>query len=293
MPLLGLHTLGFRWAAAMAVSFFSTAIVTPTEGFSSAGTTFIHQRETNTASEFAEVAFNSAGAQYVSATVQIQPGAAPSAGKKLKRYQQNFRQDVADALSLEQSNIIIGTVSSNSVTFDVFVTSASEAQAIQTKIQQQVSDPKSILMEGFVTDTLLPNQQAQIEVHRASSSSGGGAGGGAGGGVATGTTGRFHVAADNSSEPPFGGLIDLTRLPKGMSLAELLPMQELRPKAEAELATRRRLNENAEQKCFNFVEQSFMPPFVRQFRYCSLLTPADLSNPHTSTPVLAGLRRTS
>jgi hypothetical protein len=282
MPLLALHTLGFRWAAAMAISFFSTAIVTPTEGFSSARTTFIHQRETNTALEFAEVGFNSAGAQYVSTTVQIQPGAAPSAGKKLKRYQQNFRQDVADALSLKQSNIIIGTVSSNSVTFDVFVTSASEAQAIQTKIQQQVSDPKSILMEGFVTDTLLPNQQAQIEVHSASSSSGSGGGGG----VATGT-------ADNSSEPPFGGLIDLTRLPKGMSLAELLPMQELRPKAEAELATRRRLNENAEQKCFNFVEQSFMPPFVRQFRYCSLLTPADLSNPHTSTPVLAGLRRTS
>jgi hypothetical protein len=43
----------------MAVSFFSTAIVTLTEGFSGARTTFIHQRETNTASEFAEVAFNS------------------------------------------------------------------------------------------------------------------------------------------------------------------------------------------------------------------------------------------
>jgi hypothetical protein len=146
-------------------------------------------------------AFNSAGAQYVSATVQIQPGAAPSAGKKMKRYQQNFRQDVADALSLRQSNIIIGTISSNSVTFDVFVTSASEAQAIQTKIQQQISDPKSILMEGFVTDTILPHQQAQIEVHSASSGGGGG-----GGGVATGTTGQFHVTADNSYEAYVNGV---------------------------------------------------------------------------------------
>lgn len=73
-----------------------------------------------------------------------------------------------------------------------------------------------------------------------------------------------------------GGLLDLTN---GKPLAELLPMDELRPKAEAEVAAarrRRRLAEGAGsdhggtgsdgQTCFNFAELSFMPPYVRPSR---------------------------
>jgi hypothetical protein len=88
---------------------------------------------------------------------------------------------------------------------------------------------------------------------------------------------KTNTASEFADEPPFDGPLDLARLPNGMSLAELLPMDELRSKAKAEQATRRRLNENAAQTCFNFAELSFMPPYVRQVQCCSLLTPAYVS----------------
>jgi hypothetical protein len=67
-----------------------------------------------------------------------------------------------------------------------------------------------------------------------------------------------EIAGMHSSGP-----IDITSLKKGMSLTDMLPMSELRPKADAELATRRRLQDD-EQPCYNFGDLSFMPPYVRR-----------------------------
>eukprot|EP01052_Picozoa_sp_SAG31_P039611 SAG31_NODE_5527_length_2477_cov_1.710681_1_plen_276_part_10 len=78
------------------------------------------------------------GAQYVSVTATITAGAGGHSSKKQKRFESEFRQDVAEALSTQQDNVIVTALSDSSITFGVFVTSSAEANAMEVPISQSI-----------------------------------------------------------------------------------------------------------------------------------------------------------
>jgi hypothetical protein len=68
---------------------------------------------------------------YVQVTVGIDAGKAANPGKKQNRFKGEFASDVAEALGVNEKAVFISSISASSISFDVFATSQSDAQALQ------------------------------------------------------------------------------------------------------------------------------------------------------------------
>jgi hypothetical protein len=92
--------------------------------------------------------------------------------KRQNRFKQNMRADLADALSLDQEQLLITAVSASSVTIEIFGSQA-EVQAATSALTAQLSDPNSVLLGGSVSSAITPNQRPAMQVQSMGGSPGG------------------------------------------------------------------------------------------------------------------------
>ena len=109
---------------------------------------------------------------YLQVPLSLQPGATGNTDKRKAKFEQNFRSDLASALDLQSSQILIDTDSGDRLTVDIFATSSADAQRIQQDLQTQLSDAQSQLMTGFVSSKLQPNQHPQMSTQTLGSGAG-------------------------------------------------------------------------------------------------------------------------
>lgn len=124
-----------------------------------------------------------------------------SSAKRQNRFKQNLREDIAAALDITPSAILIQDLSASSVTLDIFSDSQAHAQALIATIQSQLADPASALVTGSTSSALTPNQQPQMQVLAL------GATDASGGGFATGApaVGTLKIRVDDQSTYYFNG----------------------------------------------------------------------------------------
>ena len=108
--------------------------------------------------------------------------------KTQNRFKQNLRADFADALGLDQEQLLLPSVSATSVTVDIFAPSQAELQAAVAALTQQLSDPNSVLLQGSVSSAITANQRPAMQML---TMGGTGAGGG---------PGTLYIRLDDTSD---------------------------------------------------------------------------------------------
>ena len=116
-----------------------------------------------------------------------------NSAKQQNRFKQNLRADLADALSLDQEQLLITAISSSSVTIEIFAPSQAEVQAATDTLTTQLSDPASVLLTGSVSSAITPNQRPSMQVQSMG-----------GGGAPTGP-GMLSIRIDDGGEIYFNG----------------------------------------------------------------------------------------
>lgn len=111
-----------------------------------------------------------------------------NSAKRQNRFKQNLRADLADALSLDQEQILITALSTTSVTIEIFAPSQAEVQAATSRLTTQLSNPNSVLLTGSVSSAISPNQRPNMQVQSM------------GGGGSTGGPGMLNIRIDDTSD---------------------------------------------------------------------------------------------
>ena len=126
-----------------------------------------------------------------------------SSAKRQNRFMQNLREDIAAALDVGPSGILIQDLTAASVTVDIFSDSQANAQSLITEIQSQLDDPASALLTGSASSALTPNQQPTMQVLALGASDASGSGNFASGAPSLGT---LKIRVDDQSTYYFNGV---------------------------------------------------------------------------------------
>jgi hypothetical protein len=127
---------------------------------------------------------------YAEGTLSMSNANVGTTAKRQNRFKQNMRADLADALSLDQEQLLITAVSASSVTIEIFGSQA-EVQAATTALTTQLSDPNSVLLGGTVSSAISPNQRPAMQVQSM--------------GGAPGGPGMLNIRIDDGGEIYFNG----------------------------------------------------------------------------------------
>ena len=106
------------------------------------------------------------GSSYVEVTFTVS-GDIPSSGKGRRRFESDFRSDIASALNVNTPAVTLSRIAGGSVTIEVFSTSGAGAQALEQALRTQLADPSSDLMTGAATARITNGQQAQMTIQTA------------------------------------------------------------------------------------------------------------------------------
>jgi len=113
------------------------------------------------------------GLYYAEGTLSMNNANVGATAKRQNRFKQNMRADLADALSLDQEQLLITAVSPSSVTIEIFAPSQADVQAAVSTLTTQLSDPNSVLLGGSVSSAITPNQRPAMQVQSMGGSPGG------------------------------------------------------------------------------------------------------------------------
>ena len=125
---------------------------------------------------------------YASGTLTLSNANVGNSAKQQNRFKQNLRADLADALSLDQEQLLITAISPSSVTIEIFAPSQAEVQAATSTLTTQLADPNSVLLTGSVSSAITPNQRPSMQVQSM------------GGGASTGGPGMLNIRIDDTSD---------------------------------------------------------------------------------------------
>jgi hypothetical protein len=125
---------------------------------------------------------------YAEGTLTMTGANIGATAKTQNRFKQNLRADIADALGLDQEQLLIPALSATSVTIDIFAPSQQELQAATTALTAQLADPNSILRQGSVSSAITANQRPNMQML---TMGGTGAGGG---------PGTLYIRIDDTSD---------------------------------------------------------------------------------------------
>eukprot|EP01051_Picozoa_sp_SAG22_P009513 SAG22_NODE_798_length_7130_cov_4.576732_5_plen_489_part_00 len=138
----------------------------------------------------------SSGYAYVEVTFTLANANIGTSAKKQQRFINELRGDVADALDVQQNDVLVNkqTLSTTSATVDVFASDQAHAQALSQKITTQVADATSALRTGYVSDKI-SGVQGQPQVLADDGGTGG----------STDATGTLHIRVDDTADVYFNG----------------------------------------------------------------------------------------